>query len=183
MNYRNNKYYFIGLSLILVIMACKEVSPRKKELKENIGKTINLNTFRTVQQANKTLYFEEFRKNHKYISIVFLQNNCNPCYPKFIQWQQKMDIINTSDDYTVLFIILGKSYSEFMAKVLDIKFIEDKFYTVMDPEGEFLENNKDIPQWIIDSSVLIDEENKIKMVGEPFATPEMTKLFHETCKK
>ncbi len=181
MNYINKKYYFIGLSLILVIMACKEVSPRKKELKENIGKTINLNSLRTVQQANKTLYFEEFRKNHRYLSVVYLQNSCNPCYPKFIKWQQKLDSLNTPDDYTVLFVIKGDSYGEFMANVLDIEYVDDKFFTIMDPEGQFLEANKDIPRWIIDGSVLIDGENKIKMVGAPFATPEMTELFHKTC--
>jgi hypothetical protein len=94
-----------------------------------------------------------------------------------------MDSIDTPDNYSVLFVIRGNSYDEFMANVLDIEYVEDKFYTMMDPEGKFLENNKDIPRWIIDGSVLIDGENKIKMVGAPFATPEMTELFHKICKQ
>jgi hypothetical protein len=94
-----------------------------------------------------------------------------------------MDSIDTPDDYTVLFVIKGDGYGEFMSKVLDIEYVDDKFYTVMDPDGQFLKANKEIPRWIIDSSVLIDSENKIKMVGAPFATPEMTKLFHEICAK
>jgi hypothetical protein len=46
----------------------------------------------------------------------------------------------------------------------------------MDSETKFVEKNKNSPRWIIDSSILIDSENKIKMVGTPFATPEMTEL-------
>lgn len=79
-----------------------------------------------------------------------------------------MDSLDTPFDYTVLFIIGGEEYSEFMKNVLDIEYVEDKFYTIMDSEFRFLENNKDIPRWIIDSSILIDSENKIKMVGAPW---------------
>ena len=53
----------------------------------------------------------------------------------------------------------------------------------MDPMANPFKKNKDIPRWIIDASVLINSENKIKMVGAPFATPEMTELFHEICAK
>jgi len=50
----------------------------------------------------------------------------------------------------------------------------------MDTEFQFLEANKDIPRWIIDASVLIDSENKIKMVGAPWANAAMTELFYKT---
>ena len=50
----------------------------------------------------------------------------------------------------------------------------------MDPEGKFLEQNKEIPRWIIDASVLIDSENKIKMVGAPWLNKDMTELFYKT---
>ena len=123
------------------------------------------------------------KQNHEYLSVVYIQNSCSPCYPKFIEWQNKMDSIDTPDNYTVLFVIKGDSYGEFMANVLDIEYVEDKYYTIMDPEGKFLANNKDIPRWIIESSILIGPENKIKMMGAPFATPEMTNLFHKTCKE
>jgi hypothetical protein len=165
--------------LVLFIVACSNLSPKEKELRQIINKELNLELSQTVQQANRTLPFDEFRQNHRYLSVVYLQNSCNPCYPKFIEWQHKMDSIDTPDNYTVLFVIKGNSYGEFMANVFDIEYVDDKFYTIMDPEGKFLENNKDIPRWIIDSSVLIDEENQIKMVGAPFATPEMTELLYE----
>ena len=170
------------IMLLGFISACNNLSQKEKEIRDNMNKTLHLKKFETVQQANTTLYFEELKQNHKFLSVVYLKNSCKSCYPKFIEWQNKMDSINTPDDYTVLFVIKGNSYGEFMTNVLDIEYVEDKYYTIMDPEGKFPENNEDIPRWIIESSVLIDSTNKIKMVGAPFATPEMTGLFCDTVK-
>jgi hypothetical protein len=175
--------FLLLLLLFGVITGCKDFSEKEKQIHETIDKPLKIKMFKTVQQANTLLSLEELKQNHGYLSVVYLQNSCSPCYPKFIKWQQKMDSIDTPDNYSVLFVIRGNSYDEFMANVLDIEYVEDKFYTMMDPEGKFLENNKDIPRWIIDGSVLIDGENKIKMVGAPFATPEMTELFHKICKQ
>jgi hypothetical protein len=163
--------------------SCKDLSPKEKQLREIINDPLKLKNFETVQKANTLLPFEELKQNHEYLSVVYLRNSCNPCYPKFVQWQQKMDSIDTPDTYTVLFVIKGDSYGEFMANVLDLEYVEDKYYTIMDPEGKFLENNSEIPHWIIDRSLLIGPQNKIKMVGAPFATHEMTELFYETVRK
>jgi hypothetical protein len=95
-------------------------------------------------------------QSYKYKSVIYLQNGCSPCYPKYIEWQQKMDSIDTPEDYTVLFVIKGNSYGEFMDNVLDIEYVDDQFYTIMDSESQFIDANSDIPRWIIDASVLID---------------------------
>jgi hypothetical protein len=68
-----------------------------------------------------------------------------------------------------------------MAKVLDLEFIESPYHVIMDNDYKYLDNNKDIPKWIIDSSLLIDAGNKIKLIGAPYTTPQMTDLFYEVC--
>jgi len=65
-----------------------------------------------------------------------------------------------------------------MANVHEIQPIEGRYYVIMDPKGKYLENNLHIPRWVIERSVLIDAENRVKLVGEPFATPDMGKLFY-----
>jgi hypothetical protein len=177
------KSFVITALFIIALASCENLSQKEKELKNTLNKSLNLEPFETVQRGTNVIPFEDFRHQHNLISVAYLQNSCSPCYPKFIEWQHKMDSIDTPDNYTVLFVIKGDSYGEFMANVLDIKYVVDKFYTIMDPEGNFLENNKDIPKWIIGSSMLINSENKIKMVGAPFANPEMTELFHDLCKQ
>lgn len=174
------KNLLFPLIFLLFFSACNRIPHSEKQLRGTLNKKLDLELVETIQQANSTFSFEEFREQNKLISVVYLQNSCNPCYPKFIEWQQKMDSINTPNDYTVLFIINGDSYADFMTRVLDIEYIDDKFYTIMDPEGKFLEQNKDIPRWIIDAGILIDAENKIKMVGAPWLNDEMTELFYKT---
>lgn len=168
------------LSIVVTFFACSRLSEAEKELSENINKTLHISMFDTVRQANTFMSYEDFRSRHQFLSVVYLQDACDPCYPKFIKWQQNMDSIDTPESYTVLFVYRGDSYEEFMTRVLDIEYVEDKFYIIMDPKGSFLEQNNDIPRWISDASVLIDAENKIKMVGAPWVNEDMTKLFYKT---
>jgi hypothetical protein len=91
-----------------------------------------------------------------------------------------MDSLDIKGSHSVLFIIQGDSYSDFMQNVLDLDYVEDKYYTIMDPNSQFLNSNKDIPRWMIDASLLIDRDNKIKMVGAPWVNDDMKNLFFKT---
>jgi hypothetical protein len=160
--------------------SCARPSQTEKELRENINKPLHLGMFETVRQQNTLLPFDDFRQQYEFLSVVYLQNGCQPCYPKFIEWQHMMDSIGCPANHTVLFVIGGNSYEEFMTEVLNINYVDDHYYTIMDQEFEFLPQNDSIPRWIIDSSVLIDSENKIKMVGAPWINEDMKNLFYET---
>src|SRR5690554_2519590 len=48
----------------------------------------------TVRQENTFLTLEELKQQYDYLSVVYLQNGCRPCYPKFIEWQQMADSLN-----------------------------------------------------------------------------------------
>ena len=102
--------------LLGVFASCNNLSPKEKELQNILDKTLELELLETVKQGNIDMSFDEFRQQSNHVSVVYLQNGCTPCYPKFIEWQNKMDSIDTPNDYTVLFIIRGDSYGEFMAK-------------------------------------------------------------------
>lgn len=175
-----NKILYTTLIVVVFSSSCSQLSQSEKELRENINKTLHLSMFETVQQANTLFTYDEFRNQHKFLSIIYLQNGCQPCYPKFIEWHKKTDSLFINDNYALLFIIEGDNYSDFMSHILDIEYVEDKYYTIMDPDGKFFNQNKNIPGWIINSSILIDAENKIKMVGAPWLNEDMTELFYKT---
>ncbi len=61
--------------------------------------------------------------------------------------------------------------------------INDHYYTIIDSTYNFLEYNKVIPKYIINRSVLIDQKDKIRMIGEPWINKKMTKLFISICNK
>jgi hypothetical protein len=134
--------------------------------------------FNCVSQKRKSVLLEDVWSEYDFLSVVYLKEGCSPCYPKFLDWHTKMGVLDSIGNHTVLFVIDGQRYSDFLTKVLDLGYVEDRYYTVMDTDSKFLEANKDIPRWILDASVLIDAENKIKMVGAPWLNEEMTELFN-----
>lgn len=169
--------------LASLFVSCSNLSQSEKELKKIIGKTLEINMFDIVQHKDTNYSVKFIRESHEFLSVVYLQDGCTPCYPKFIEWHQKMDSLNITANHAVLFVIQGSNYSEFMRKVFIVDSnIVSKHYTIMDPFFEFSINNENIPRWIIDASVLIDAENKIQMVGAPWLNEDMKKLFYKTVK-
>lgn len=163
------------------LFSCKYRNSREKEIRDNLQKEINLEMVDTIKDKNNEISFDNFRNKYKYIYLVYLQQGCVPCYPKYITWQKKMSFVNKFNYVTVLFIIKGDSYDEFIEEALKEGLGEDRFYTFMDPLDSFINTNKDIPGWIIESTFLIDEKNRIILIGSPFTTPEMTKVFYDIC--
>ncbi|WP_462319176.1 hypothetical protein [Marinilabilia sp.] len=80
-----------------LLWACTSLLQKEEKPRKMVNKSLKLEKFEIVQQAITLLTLEEKRQTHKYLSMVYLQNNCNPSYPKFIEWQQKMDAIDTLD--------------------------------------------------------------------------------------
>lgn len=175
-----NKFYFIFyVSVLMAFTFCTRLSEREKEIKTALHSTIRIdNISNLVYTENDSLTFDLIRQQYKYISLVYLQDGCGPCYPNFILWHTEMQKLDCPENHILLFIIKGNSYYNFMANIYDIQPVEGRYLIVMDKHGTYLENNQHIPLWIIERSVLIDVDNRIRLVGEPFATPDMTILFY-----
>jgi hypothetical protein len=91
----------------LLFLACIQRNDREKELIWNLNKKIQLTTFEKVNKKNNNLNFDSFRKQYKFISIVYLKNGCNKCYIDFIKWHKKIKSLVQNYNYTILFIIEG----------------------------------------------------------------------------
>ena len=180
--------FFCALLWVMYISSCTNITHKEKELRQILGNSISLEFIEVLHTSDITMSFHDFLQQHDYISIVYLQNGCAPCYPKFMEWQEQIALMEPPPDYTVLFVIQGERYTQFIEEVNDyarenlgIDSVENNFPVAMDPDFDFLSSNHTIPRWIIDRSVLIDSQNRIRMVGVPWATPEMTELFQRIC--
>lgn len=103
---------------------------------------------------------------------------CAPCYPKFIEWHKRMEQLSTPDNYTVQFIINARHYENFLRNANTYGVVDERYFHVMDPDNKFMMANLDVPRAIIDRLILINKDNRIKIVGEPFANADMTKVYH-----
>ncbi len=180
------KRLFFYNFIIIFVFSCTHLSPDEKKIKYALGKTVNISIFDSIQQEGRYLPYQEFRDKYNFVLLVYLEDACQPCYPKFIEWQTKMDTLVLNDDFTVLFIIQGRSYEKFLNYLHesepDYNLNSNMFYVVMDSAYSFLENNADIEREIIDKSILIDAENKIRLIGPPYASLRMTELFYSICR-
>jgi len=173
--------FILSIISSLLLTFCKGLSPKEQVIRDNINKTIHLDMFDSLQCEKTFVLYSKWKKIYKYITIVSLQASCSTCYSKYIEWQTKMDSVNKCDDYTVLFIVRGENFKDFVGKLSKIDMVKNRYYFVIDPENKFMRYNN-IPEWIIESSILIDDKNRIKLIGEPYANPQMTDLFYNVLK-
>lgn len=175
------KWIIVNIVIVGLLFACIDRSPEYLRYKETIGKKVNLDMFENVSRRNKLFSLDEIRKKYEFISIVYLQENCKSCYEKFITWHKEMKRI-AYGNYTVIFIVNGRFDDEFLAGVNTIENIDINYYMVMDPNSSFLKHNSGIPKWIFENTVLIDGNNKVQMIGEPFYNSELTNKFYSIVK-
>lgn len=164
--------------LVVVIASCDRSPNNKKEILEVLKISLNVEMIDTVRQGEAALSWADFRSTYHNISVVYLQDGCAPCYPKFVAWHKRMEQIATANDHTVLFVINGRDYTSFTRNTDLHGEIKEKYYYYIDPRNEFFRYNSDISRPVLDRSQPIDSNNRIKMVGEPFANADMTKVFH-----
>lgn len=172
--------------LSLTLISCNSLTPEEKEIKAILGKRVETEMFSFVHEGNNIIPYDDFRTRYTYISLLYLEDGCSPCFPKYVEWQTRMDTLDLNDDFTVLFIIKGLIFKGFLANLLEsipeYNLSKDKFHVIMDPDQKFLNANGEIPRHILDKSVLINEDNKITMIGSPFASPQIEKLFYRICR-
>ncbi|MEX2410988.1 MAG: hypothetical protein WD607_06370 [Candidatus Paceibacterota bacterium] len=171
--------------LLMAIISCNSLTPEEKEIKATLGKIVETGMFSFVQEGNSPIAYNEFRGRYRHISLVYLEDGCRPCFPRYIEWQTRMDTMDLNHDFTVLFIINGMSFDGFLANLLESNpeydLSKDRFHVIIDSEQQFLNANHDIPRQILDKSLLIDKENRVRLIGHPFASPQIAELFYRIC--
>ena len=171
--------------LLLTLTSCNSLTPEERVIKKSLGKYVETEMFSYVHEDNSVIPYKEFRSKYDYISLVYLADGCSSCYSRYVEWQNGMDTLNYIDEYTVLFIIEGMSYSIFISNlkknIPEYDLDRDRFYLIMDSDKQFLNANIKIPQQIINKSILIDINNRIRLIGDPFANPQMAEIFYRIC--
>ncbi len=169
---------FFAAIVMFIIASCRSESREEKIVEAALKTRLDVSSIGEVIHSDSTLSFSELRNRFRHISVVYLQDGCAPCYPKYINWHQRIDTIPKADDYTVLFIINTSHYEIFRRQLSRYGEVDEKYYYFIDQRNDFYRANSSIPRTVLDRSLLIDRNSRIKMVGEPFINGDMTKVFH-----
>jgi hypothetical protein len=142
--------------------------------------------FDTVYHNGSTKKLNSIQNKYAYFTIVYIQYGCSPCYSKYIEWCKKKENFIPSKLHSIIFIVEGNinsTYFDFIQEVRNEEKIKDDYYTIIDTGFNFLKGNNHIPIWMINNSVLIDDKNRIRFVGDPMASEKMLQFFHEIVKQ
>lgn len=161
--------------------SCSRLSTEEIIIKDTLGTKIHLNGIDSIKSHDQIIPLSEFRNQYKYIYLVFLKHGCTPCYPKFIEWQTQMDRLCLPENFTVLYIYQGLDFNSFLEDLLnsDPNYIhkDDSFYFAVDYTSQFITNNSELSNFILNKSFLIDDKYKIRLIGTPFASEPMLEVF------
>ncbi len=86
------------------LYSCNKLSPEQKIIKQTLYQKVNIDMFDSIQFKTTMIPFTKFRDKYQYISVVYLEDGCMPCYTEFVDWQNNLDSLSLSEHYTVLFI-------------------------------------------------------------------------------
>lgn len=184
---RNNtgfmkKMLFLCSCLILVI-SCNQLSPEEKLIMDSLDRKVDFGKLEKVHYLDATEALKSIRIRYNYIYLVSLQIGCRSCFQEYVLWQNEMNCYSSADNFTILFIIQGENYDDFKSELMiyesDFDLSIESFYIVMDPEQKFIDANPEINPGIIANSIMIDDMNKIVLVGKPFASEQMKGLFEK----
>ncbi|MBI9064494.1 MAG: hypothetical protein JEZ14_21085 [Marinilabiliaceae bacterium] len=171
------KIYVYVMILLLACLSCRYRSKKESELRKAIGSELTLSMIDQVEYQDSMVMFQEIKDKYDFLLVVYLRDGCAPCYDEFLEWHGRIEKFKKHNNFSVLFIINGFTYQEFLQDIPGKMNFKSDYYIFMDPDFSFLDNNNKLPRWIVYKSLLIDCDSKIRMVGAPFLNENMGKMF------
>ncbi len=163
--------------LLFLVFACNNIPYKDRLLRDNIDKEVCLDFIDYVYQKEGQYSLKQIRLNYDFLAIVFLQLDCNSCYEKYRKWNELFKETNCA----VLFVVGGANMGKFKKEFVSSVEIKPNTYVFPDEHLEYLKQNIKIPWKVINSTILIDERNNIKIIGSPFGSAKIATLYHEIC--
>lgn len=174
---------YIITTCFLLFLSCNNMTPVEKELNRVLGKKVNLTMFDKVYHKGNSFDFNSIQQKYSYFTIVYIQYGCSPCYSKYVNWSRNKEDFLSVASHSIIFIVEGNMssiYEDFINEVRkEEPTIEDNYYTIIDTGFDFLKGNEHIPFWMIENSLLIDDQNRVRLVGDPMGSKEMLRFFRE----
>lgn len=156
-------------------------TPQTKMFRENLGKRLDLQAIADLPllYADSVQTFGELIKQSRFLSLIYVDELCDVCQVKLVEWNRYADLLPRSPGLVYVILFRGNDFETFRKTCLHGDPLSDKFVVAEDPQKRFVIGNAGIPYELLDHTVLIDSSARMLLFGEPFATPEMTRLYRQ----
>ena len=171
---------YLLLSIIgytFLLFGCSTDS-REKYIKEIVGSMLTINSDLMLQGSDSELYSTEIKKPLK-IVIYSDSTNCNACDIRFPMWKIKYKELSLlHDNIGLIFIINTENISDIELNINVTKVPGLKLY---DTNGDFKKNNHIFNNRAF-HVFLLDQDNKVILVGNPLDNHKLFTLYKEAIK-
>ena len=169
----------IVLSFYIFIFSCKNEPQNKNSeyIKEKIATKFYFPSDTEVIYANNYVYDSIFVFNSPIKIVTFIDFGCSYCYKELADYNKLLELFNHKN---VNLIIYGMNLSGIYA------FLEEKqnfkYPIFLDKKGEYFKlNNISYDNKILQTFLVYN--NKIHLIGNPFADTSIKKLYISEIKK
>ncbi len=157
----------------------------KMLISSTLGQKINLDMISEIKKQDVSYQLCDIKQQYDYMAIVQLKSDCGACFYKFMRWNQWIySNKHIAEKIAVLFLIQDIGFNEFISDLLfyhpDFRLDSNQFYFMgISRNQDFELKNKDINRRILDESLIIDKQQKIRFIGDPFSTETMLIVFNK----
>lgn len=176
---------FICLILIVFLVSKEKsnINPEyRKIIKANYNKNIiipdSLIYLVRMKEINNN-YKEEILRSSPYKIFVMVSGGCPPCTQEILQWAEFSDRLLAYNNLKIYFVIRGTKLSYFKQTYASDIPIDDNI--LIDSSDLFVKIN-DLPYYRDLNTVLVNNENKILLIGNLVGNEALQNLFIETIK-
>ena len=108
--------------------------------------------------------------------IVYINGECMACVDQFSQWEKKWDDFTELGKVSILIYVRTQDVEELKRYIKDIGFSHPFF---IDPKSDLLFNNKIPYDKPLLHTFLLDQYNKIVLVGSPIGNMRLENLYKQ----
>lgn len=170
---------YICIILLLIILGCKNKG-RKEELLEFYSKTIQLPDLNYYNLNGIDTINVDIMKSKLKLIIYFDSINCTSCYiSKLIYWKPFIEYsCSLRDELSLVFVLFPPNSEKETIKFKLMSYPID-YPVLIDKNGDFEKLNPHLPKNKAMHTFLLDENNKVILVGNPLYNKEIEKLFYK----
>lgn len=166
------------LGILFGFMSC--TNKIKKEMELLMSAPINFCDEQLAQYCHGNEINGNILGHHKYSLVVFVDSvTCSPCFWKQMpQWQSIVDSVNNHNvdiSFAFVFHVKRKNRDRFIESMQQDTLF--KYPVYLDTTGVFLKNNPNITQNKLLHTFLLDQNNRVILIGDPVQNRKIRDLF------
>lgn len=171
-------FIILGIGLLIGCSCTDTTSPIVKLFRAHIGKEIKLEGFEEVYGEQDTLSYGSFRRKYPFLYVSYIDEECGSCVFKIREWYKYSESLPMYDKLAYVFVFRGNDYRKFL-KYRVGKHPKTPFFYLSSEEFTYIINNPEIDRQIIDAGFLLNENNRIKVIGSPLESQSLRKLIEK----